>query len=172
MKNIVLVGFPGSGKSTIGRSLAAQLNRSFADLDAVIEAKYRTTIPQLFEKYGEFAFRKCEYSALMETLAQEDLVIATGGGTPCFEDAMEQINRKATSVYLKLSEACLVQRLLLSKKDRPLTHGMAEAEIRRYVQETLPRRAPHYEKAHFIIEENLLQDPKQLDPIIKTLNLL
>lgn len=147
MKNVVIVGFPGAGKTTIGKKLAVRLGLSFVDLDAAIEEKYHTTIPHLFEKYGEFVFRKCEQQMLTELLQQQDLLIATGGGAPCFEDAMDRINANAVSVYLQLSEKSLVLRLMNSKKRRPLVQAHDEMYVAKYVQEQLAGRSPFYQKA-------------------------
>lgn len=150
MNNIVLVGFPGAGKSTLGRRLANRLGMSFIDLDIYIEEKYHSAVPLLFQRYGESAFRKLEYAALCEVLKMDNCVIATGGGTPCHADAMEMINANARSVYLKLSENQIVEHLLNSKKKRPLTHLLSEPELRKYVHETLPAREPYYRQAHII----------------------
>ena len=148
--NIVLVGFPGSGKSTVGRRLARKLGVAFIDLDLYIEEKYHTAVPLLFQKYGEPAFRALEYAALCEVLANDDVVIATGGGTPCHGDAMDRINARARSIYLQLTEEELVERLLHSKKKRPLTNSLAEPELRAYVHETLAKREPFYRQATLV----------------------
>ena len=101
--NIALVGFSGSGKTTIGKKIAARLNLHFADLDAEIESKYHCTIPHLFEKYGEFAFRECEYTTLTELLQHDNQLIATGGGAPCFQDAMQLLNKSCITIYISLN---------------------------------------------------------------------
>jgi shikimate kinase len=150
MNPLVLIGFPGSGKSTVGRRLARKLGVAFLDLDRYIEEKYHTSVPLLFQKYGEPAFRALEYAALCEVLAKDDVVIATGGGTPCHGDAMAKINARARSIYLQLTEDQLVERLLQSKKRRPLTDSLSEPELRAYVRETLAKREPYYRQAHTV----------------------
>lgn len=170
MKNIVVVGFPGSGKTTIGRKLATYLNLNFVDLDEAVEAKYHSSIPHLFEKYGEFAFRKCEYATLQELLEQQNLLISTGGGAPCFENAMQLINQNATSVYLQLSESLLIQRLINSRKKRPLVSGSDVSSVEQYVHQTLAVRAPYYEQADIIIKEESLLDINALDSVFATIN--
>ena len=150
MKNIVLVGFSGAGKSTVGRKLAEQLTMNFIDLDVYIEEKYHTAIPLLFQRYGESAFRKLEYAALQEALKAENTVIAVGGGTPYYGDAMSLINAQARSIYLKLTEDQIVNHLLYSKKKRPLTNHLSESELREYVRKTLAVREPYYLQAQEI----------------------
>ena len=150
MKNIVIVGFSGAGKSTVGRRLANKLNMTFVDLDLYIEEKYHTAIPLLFERYGESAFRTLEYAALQEALTTENAVIAVGGGTPCHGDAMAQINAHAKSIYLQLDENEIVEHLLHSKKKRPLTNHLNEEELRAYVRKTLTEREPYYLQAQVV----------------------
>ncbi len=150
MPRTVLIGFPGSGKSTVGKQLAERLGMAFIDLDVYIEEKYHTAIPLLFEKYGEAAFRTLEYAALCEVLEREDVVIATGGGAPCHADAMDRINARAESIYLRLSEDQLVERLRQSKKKRPLTDSLSLPALRQYVHDTLALREPYYLKAHTV----------------------
>ena len=147
MNNIVIVGFPGAGKSTVGRKLAGKTGMTFIDLDLYIEEKYHTAIPLLFQRYGESAFRKLEYAALCEVLTAGNTVIAVGGGTPCYGDAMDRINAYAHSIYLQLTEDQLVDHLLHSKKKRPLIHHLDEAGLRDYVRKNLPLREPYYIQA-------------------------
>ena len=92
-------------------------------------------------------FRTLEYSALQEVLSTENTVIAVGGGTPCYGDAMAQINAHAKSIYLQLDEDEIVDHLLHSKKKRPLTNHLNEEELRAYVRKRLAEREPYYRQA-------------------------
>lgn len=169
MRNIVLVGFPGSGKTTLGRHLAKYLKLQFSDLDTKIEERYHSSIPHIFEKYGESAFRECEYNTLAELLGQQNVLIATGGGAPCFNNAMQLINAQATSVYLKLSEDILLERLLISHKKRPLTQNLDKEELKQYIHKTLQERAPYYEQASIILEEEKILNLHNINNYFATL---
>lgn len=166
MNNIVIIGFPGAGKTTLGKKLSERLHLQFIDLDDAIETQYHATIPHIFEKYGEFVFRKCEYQTLCECLELDNVLIATGGGAPCSDEAMELINEKSTSIYLKMSENALVQRLKNSKKTRPLVQKLSDEELIQYVQQTLSIRAPFYEKAHFTIDGDELDADALADKLV------
>ena len=133
--------------------MAAQLQLEFIDLDLAIEAKYHITIPRFFEKYGESVFRKCEFQTLKECLQRDNVLIATGGGAPCSEEAMKLINENSESIYLKLSEDKLVERLLNSKKKRPLTQHKTPDEMRDYVRTTLAAREPFYKMAKRVLSD-------------------
>ena len=154
--NIVLVGFSGAGKSTLGKQTAPLLGLRFVDLDSYIEQKLQYKVPQLFSQFGELVFRKSEYEALQELLEEEGLMIAVGGGAPCYAQAMRLIVENSFSVYVKLSEEALVERLANSRKPRPLTKDLAHDDLETYVRETLKKRAPYYEQAHLIVSgENI-----------------
>lgn len=162
---IAIVGFSGAGKSVLGAKLAKLINYDFVDLDSAIEEKYRTTIAILFKKYGEPAFRKCEYAVLQEVLERENCVVATGGGAPCYKDAMDLINSRSISIFLDLDEEIIVKNLLTSKKNRPLTSKYEEPALRLYVRETLAQRSPFYQEAHLVVhsddgnfDENIVAD--------------
>ena len=165
MKTIVLVGFPGSGKSTVGRRLASRLSMPFYDTDSYFEQKYRISIPDFFSKYGEEFFRTCEYSVLKELLALPPCVISTGGGTPCFFDSMSLINESSLSVYIKLSPKSLYERILHSKKARPLMTGKSQEELFSYVEETLEKREAFYQKAVVCVKGEDIQLDGLLDLI-------
>ena len=114
MQRIFLIGYMGVGKTTLGKALADRTGLSFIDLDLFIEGRYRKTIRQIFEAEGEEAFREIERRALHEVAEFEDIVLSTGGGTPCFFDNMTYMNRVGTTVYLKASPEALTERIALA----------------------------------------------------------
>jgi shikimate kinase len=130
-KNIFLVGMPGSGKSTLGRILAEQLSLSFYDLDAEIERVQGRSITDIFKNDGEEAFRKIESTALLNVIDNNvDYVMATGGGTPCFHDGMQAMQRSGTTIYLDTPLHILVARTK-KKLHRPLLGNNHEARIKK-----------------------------------------
>lgn len=144
---IYLTGYMGCGKTTNGLKLAVKMGYTFADLDVMIEGKYKITIDQFFAKYGEPAFRKIERETLIETFSFINTVIATGGGTPCYADNIEMINKNGISIYLKLAEKALYQRLIQSKKKRPLLMGKTDEEIMDHIRLQMKIREPYYLKS-------------------------
>jgi shikimate kinase len=149
---IVLVGFSGAGKSTIAKKIAARLNYSMFDTDIILEEKYHISVYDCFEKYGEDVFRQLEYKTLVEALQQEDVVIATGGGTPCFFDAMKIINETAFSIYIEMSPKSLAKRLFHAKVTRPSTKNKTEEELLLFVTQQLKQREFFYKQAHLTIK--------------------
>jgi len=152
MHRIFLIGYMGSGKTVMGQLLAKQLGLSFVDLDNYIEGKYRRTIAQIFEQDGENAFRAIEQKHLHEVAEFEDVVIATGGGAPCFFDNMDYMNENGTTIYLKLNVEQLLLRLLASKSGvRPLISDKTPEELRIFIAENLTKREQFYHRAKHII---------------------
>jgi len=141
----------GSGKSTVGRELAQALNLQFIDLDDYIEEKNFKTIPEIFASAGEEGFRKAEQQALHEVSEFENVVIATGGGAPCFFDNMEVIKRTGISVYMNGTPRILAERLMNSKTERPLIKGKSEAELIEFIDETLGKRDHWYKQSDYEI---------------------
>lgn len=157
---IYLIGFPGSGKTTVGRKLASRLNYSFTDLDELIALSTGLTIAELFA-HGENRFREAEAQALRETESMTDLVIATGGGTPCFHNNMLLMKNAGLTVYLRMSAGALFYRLIRSKSSRPLIAGKTDVELMEYIVETLRAREKFYDQAKLIVPgENV--DPHAL----------
>lgn len=152
MKPIVLIGFSGSGKSTLGKRLAACLGLPFYDLDSELEKRYSISIMTFFQKYGENAFRICERCLFFELLGRGESVISTGGGTPCFFDTMDIIEERAFSIYIKLSPKSLCNRLLNSKRKRPLLLGKSETELMAYIDQTLFSREKFYSRANLVLK--------------------
>lgn len=142
----------GSGKSTVGRGLAKALGLSFIDMDTFIEERNHKTIPAIFAEEGEEAFRKLEQKALFELSSFEEVVIATGGGAPCFFNNMDLIKQTGRSVYLKGSPRIIAERLRQSKIERPLIKGKSEAELVAFIDETLRKREEWYLQADVVLE--------------------
>lgn len=148
---IFLVGFMGSGKSTVGQGLARRLGYSFIDMDARIEGEHGMTINEIFEKLGEKAFRKMESNLLKEMVSLQDAVISTGGGLPCTGNNMDLINRKGVSIYLRMEPEALLNRLSRGKSRRPLIRHLSRQELETFIREKLGEREPVYLRAHHTI---------------------
>ena len=128
---VVLVGLPGSGKSTFGRQLALELKFPYLDLDHEIEERYQLKIPEIFSLHGEGKFREWETETLVNLLQREaSFILATGGGAPCFNDNMDLINELSISVYLDVPLESISNRLRISKvQNRPMFQGLGQGEI-------------------------------------------
>lgn len=149
---IYLTGYMGSGKTFAGKKIASQLGYQFIDLDQMIEDRHKTTIPNIFEKFDETAFRIIENKTLMLTFQLENTVISTGGGTPCFHNNMTLMNQHGITVYLKMHPKSLYHRLIRSKKKRPLLLNRSKDELLDYIGEQLTEREPYYNKAQVILK--------------------
>jgi shikimate kinase len=150
---VFLIGMMGSGKTTLGRQLAANLQSPFVDLDEYIEKKEQSTIAELFEKYGPEHFRVLEREALENLVSEDaDAVIATGGGTPCFYDNIAFINKHGKSIFLDVTKEEILKRLFASDLySRPLLTGKSNQELKDFIDKTLVHRRPFYEQATFIL---------------------
>ena len=156
MKNrVYLIGFMGSGKSFLGRQLAAYLNWEFVDLDQEIEKTEALSIKEIFDQKGEEHFRLVEKEQLQKTAEKEKAVIATGGGAPCFHDNMKWIKENGKSVYLKVSPAILLGRLRDDRIDRPLLNDMDVSELSTFIKDCLNQRESHYLKANLVVEADI-----------------
>lgn len=149
---LFLIGYMGSGKSTAGKKLAAKLGLSFLDLDEYIEKEYGKTINGIFESEGEERFRELEHLYLKNVMAMDNIVLSLGGGTPCFYNHMELINKNGISVYFKMSVDTLANRLRNAKKDRPLIRDMSEEELKSFITASLEKREAFYLQAHYKVK--------------------
>lgn len=147
-----LVGYMYCGKSTYGRRLAEERGLDFLDLDRAFEARYHYTVPMFFDRFGEEAFRKLETQLLYTTADLDNIVIATGGGTPCHSGNMDFILAHGTAVYLQMPVDALVARAVRSRNPRPLMHGLPEAEMRATIERQLKERESVYLRAPIVID--------------------
>ena len=162
MKRIILIGYMGAGKTTIGKALSKELGIIFYDLDWYIESRMRKTVSQIFAERGEEGFRKIEHSMLHEVAEFENVIISCGGGTPCFFDNMDYLNEQGQVVYLKATPEVLYKHLLMAKVERPLLKGKSHEELIAFIKEQLEKREPFYSKARYTLDVSLMDNYKQI----------
>ena len=162
MKRIILIGYMGAGKTTIGRALAKELGLSFYDLDWYIESRRRKKVAQIFAEIGEEGFRQIEYNMLHEVAEFEDVVLSCGGGTPCFFDNIDYMNQQGQVVYLHCSPEVLHGHLVMSKNDRPLLRGKTPEELITFIREQLDYREQYYNKARYHLDVTLMDDAEKI----------
>jgi len=148
---IILIGYMGSGKTTIGKQLSSVLNYKFIDLDQAIENEAQQPISEIFSKKGELYFRKKERT-ILETILSSDsnIVLATGGGTPCFGDTMEfmKSTENTITIYLKSSNEELTKRLFNERLNRPLiAHIKSQELLNDFIRKHLFERSYFYNQS-------------------------
>ena len=152
---IFLTGYMGSGKSTLGKRLANKLGISFIDLDGYFEQKYKTSISLFFERFGEVSFRQLEHEVLKEVIEKfDDVVISSGGGTPCYDENMDLMNRHGTTVYMKLPAGVLASRLSNSpfRYKRPMLKGLDKDSMLQTISRHLEEREVFYSQSKIVID--------------------
>jgi shikimate kinase len=148
---IFLIGFMGSGKSTLGLKLANLIGYQFMDMDNLIEETAEMSVPEIFSEHGEAVFRKWEHDILLELCSREKLVIATGGGAPCHSQLMDTMNANGTTIYIQLPPEALKDRLINSRTERPLIRGKSETELLDFINGLMGKREKFYGQAELIV---------------------
>ncbi len=153
---IVLVGYMGSGKSSIGKLLAQSLDYTFIDLDEEIEKSEGSSVTEIFKTRGELYFRKVEHQILKKILASSsNYILALGGGTPCYFENINLCNKYATTFYLQVSVKTLYERLVAKKNKRPLIAHLKDTSLKEFIAKHLFERSHFYLKAlHKIITDD------------------
>lgn len=157
----------GCGKSSVGEKIAGRLDIIFVDMDKVIEESNSTAINRIFEEQGEKTFREFEQNALHQILELDDVVVATGGGAPCFFNNMELMNKNGITVYMKGEPEFLANRLLNAKSERPLIKGKSKEELIGFIKEKLKEREEYYLRAQHTVNAKDLKT----EEIIKLLKI-
>ena len=142
----------GAGKTTAARRLAQRLGWEVVDTDAMFEEKYKISVNDFFNKYDEPLYRKLESEVLKETENLKNTVISTGGGTACYFDNMEWMNQHGLTVFLRISEKAVVDRLLHAKRKRPLAVVKSEEELIEFVKIHYNSRMTFYEQAQITVK--------------------
>ena len=162
MRRIILIGYMGAGKTTVGKALAKELRMPFYDLDWYIESRMHKTVKAIFDERGEAGFRKIEHNMLHEVAEFEDIIISCGGGTPCFFDNIDYMNRQGETVYLKATPEVLYGHLKMGKTIRPLLLNKTADEVQVFIREQLAQREPYYSRAKHVLDVNLVDDYKKI----------
>jgi shikimate kinase len=158
-----IIGFKNSGKTTFGRGLAKKLGLGFLDLDEYIENQEGESIPEIYSRIGDEAFRRLEWKALKESVKTDNIVISTGGGAPCHCDNMSLMEENGEVIYIKVSDETLVSRLKKAAEDRPIVLGKSDQELRQYVADMRNKCEHHYLRAKYIVDG----DQSETDDLIK-----
>ncbi len=171
MRPIFLIGYMGCGKSTLGRMVSSLTGISFIDLDNYIEGRYHASVSQLFAERGERGFRDIERAMLHEVGEFEDVIVACGGGTPCFFDNIEWMNTHGKTVFLDTSVDKLFVRLKRGRHKRPLIADKTDDELREFIVKALAGRMPHYSRAAVTFKSDLMEsESEKLDTARRFIN--
>lgn len=153
MNKIFLIGFMGAGKTHWGKRLASGKGCAFADTDTETERTADAPVSAIFEASGEAGFRLLERESLRRLCADpRPMIVATGGGLPCFFDNMDQMRRHGCTIYLKMPVTVLAERIGQAQTQRPLLNGLTADTLPPFIEQRLAARAPWYEQAHEIVE--------------------
>jgi shikimate kinase len=149
---IFLIGFMGCGKSKLGKSLSIKTEQPFLDLDDLVEEKYQLSIPEIFAAFGESGFRDREKEVLQSALLSNNMIIATGGGAPCYFDNMAWMNKNGLTIFIDTPTKVLADRLINARVERPLVKGKSLSELIDFIDLKLNERRPYYEQAKITLK--------------------
>ena len=166
MAKLFLTGYMGSGKSTLGTTLASKMEYEFIDLDNFIVKENHMSIPEIFSTKGESEFRAMENNALKKILQKDDIVVACGGGTPCYYNNMELMKNNGVTVYIKMSVDSLFSRLSVDKDQRPLIANKTDDELKAFIARQLEKREDFYQQAQYVVKGKNL-DVDELASFVK-----
>ncbi|MFH0838563.1 MAG: shikimate kinase [Candidatus Omnitrophota bacterium] len=163
MKNVVLFGFMGTGKSVVGREVAGRLKYQFVDTDELIEKSEDTTINAIFKRFGESYFREREKEAVNKLKDIENIVIATGGGAVLFQENIDNLKKKGVLIYLTATPHVIYKRLQ-QMNDRPLLNVDNPEEK---INMLLKFREPFYKKVTYTIDTSDLQIEEVVEKVLE-----
>ena len=166
MSYIFLVGFMGAGKTTLAKKMASKLGYQWIDTDQEIEKKEGVKVSEIFEVRGEAYFRALEKQLIDGLIPSEKMIVATGGGLPCFNNLMETLNQLGTSIYLERTPKELFQRVKQATNSRPLIAHKTDEELLEYIESTMEKRREIYLKSN-IIADRFSQTPEKIIALIQ-----
>jgi shikimate kinase len=166
---IVLIGYMASGKSTLSKALSQAWGLKRLDLDQIIEEEEGKSIREIIFEKGELYFRKKERATLEKILKDDNFVLASGGGTPCYYENMNLINANSTSVYLKQTIPVLYNRLQKDRSDRPLLAHLIDEDLKEYIAKHLFERSQYYEQAILTLDSKKIGEDSYLSEMNRLL---
>ena len=161
---VILIGFRGAGKTTVGKLLAERLNLPFLDLDDEVQRRVDLSIKEMVERYGWSYFREMERKVLEDLIEKEGCVVALGGGSVLHEDLMEKLRNRAFIIYLKISSVSAVEKITKDSKSEQTRPSLSNLSLFEEVERVLRERSPLYKKYADIIIES---DGKDLNTLLK-----
>lgn len=165
---LILVGYAGSGKSSLAKRLSKALGVGYVDTDTLVEQSVGATVADIFHYEGEEYFRRAERGVL-ESLVAEGYngIVATGGGLPTWRDNMERLNGMGTTIYLQRSPEQILSRLsAYGREKRPMFRGKSDEELLQFMREHIAEREPYYAKANVVVDCNTMSDDAVVNYII------
>ena len=170
MKKIVILGYMGSGKTTIAKLLSEKIKIQVLDLDKSIEERLNLSVKTIFETKGEIYFRKIEHQLFSELMANnETMILSLGGGTPCYAGNHLLLNGEGVmSIYLKASIETLYKRLSKAQPNRPLLSALEKEEMQEFIAKHLFDRSYYYNQATF----KVAVDGKSAEEIVSEIETL
>lgn len=169
-KHVILVGFMGAGKTTVGKLLAETIGVSFIDSDEWIVAKEQASVSDVFATKGEAYFRQLEKAFLDHLALEQPAVVAVGGGLPCFGDNIMVLNSLGIVIYINTSLQTLTQRLKNDRANRPLLRDLKDEELFRYAEDLIAQRKVFYKMAQLIVPNESNKPNDVVEKIKKELN--
>lgn len=163
-----MVGYAGSGKSSLAKRLSKALGVGYVDTDTLVEQSVGATVADIFHYEGEEYFRRAERGVL-ESLVAEGYngIVATGGGLPTWRDNMERLNGMGTTIYLQRSPEQILSRLsAYGREKRPMFRGKSDEELLQFMREHIAEREPYYAKANVVVDCNTMSDEAVVNYII------
>lgn len=157
-KLFFLTGLMGSGKTYWGQVLAAKNNFNFIDLDAIIENSIDISISQIFDTKGEFFFRKIETEVLTKISTKHNTIIATGGGTPCFNNNMSWMNENGITIWLNQSIENIIEKIIPEKIQRPLIADISNQDLSAFFANQLQQRKFFYQQSNHNLNANEISE--------------
>lgn len=164
---LFLVGYAGSGKSTLGRHLARRLSCQVIDTDKRVEQMVGASIADIFHYEGEEYFRRAEREAVESVVAESDrLIISTGGGLPTWSDNMEWMNRLGVTIYLRRTAEQIMSRLsAYGREKRPMFRGKSDEELVVFMREQMAQREEYYAKSKIVVDCTSMSDEAAVEYI-------
>ncbi len=151
-QKIFLIGFMGCGKTYWGKKWAELSGLQFFDLDELVEKEQGKNAGEIFAENGEYFFREQETKGLYSLSGEDNFIVATGGGTPCFNDNISWMNMEGTAIYLRSSPKKILERLVNETHKRPLIKNLNKTELEFYITEKIKERDFFYNQAKVILD--------------------